>query len=465
MKPSHQQMLNKALKLFSSLKLAVVVIVVLGILSAWGTIVESKYNAEIAAKVVFHSVYMVTTLIVLVVILIAVMIDRYPWKKHHLGFILAHVGIIVLLIGSVITHRFGIDGSIALNIGETGRHIQIPKHELIVWASFDGDKWTRLFEREVDFFLKPPTNEKPIVIPVSTGSIKIVDYYPFALEERKWSESTKKDAGPALRLHWQNANVKLSQWIQLARINGPPTVRNLGPAKIVLHGGGYKPGDGNEIVLLATPGKSTLKYEVHSQRKEKKVIRGELASGQMIETGWMGLQLRALKLLPQAEEKITYIKRDRPTEITRSAIKVNFNNEDHWLGQDSQLQFFTGLAAFVVSYGGRRLEMGFDMKLLEFHMQRYQGTRQAATYESDVMVPELGKVNISMNEPLKYKGYTFYQSSFREDEETGKPMMSVLSVNRDPGRWLKYLGSLIIVLGIIVMFYFRKMLFTKGKVL
>jgi cytochrome c biogenesis protein ResB len=59
-----------------------------------------------------------------------------------------------------------------------------------------------------------------------------------------------------------------------------------------------------------------------------------------------------------------------------------------------------------------------------------------------------------MNEPLKHNGFTFYQASFQENQ-TGEATTSILSVNKDPGRWIKYLGSFLIVLGTIVMFYFK----------
>lgn len=61
-----------------------------------------------------------------------------------------------------------------------------------------------------------------------------------------------------------------------------------------------------------------------------------------------------------------------------------------------------------------------------------------------------------MNEPLKHAGFTFYQASFQDDENTGKPIASILSVNQDPGRWWKYMGSLVMTIGTILLFYFRK---------
>ncbi|MEZ4873832.1 MAG: cytochrome c biogenesis protein ResB [Bdellovibrionales bacterium] len=86
---------------------------------------------------------------------------------------------------------------------------------------------------------------------------------------------------------------------------------------------------------------------------------------------------------------------------------------------------------------------------------RYPGTNRAATYASDVRVKELGDVNISMNEPLKHKEFYFYQASFQSDE-SGNPTTSILSVNNDPGRFLKYLGSLLITIGSLWLFYLKK---------
>jgi hypothetical protein len=57
---------------------------------------------------------------------------------------------------------------------------------------------------------------------------------------------------------------------------------------------------------------------------------------------------------------------------------------------------------------------------------------------------------VSMNEPMKYGGFTFYQASYVDAQP--RPTTSIFSVNQDPGRWLKYLGSLLIVLGSIWLF-------------
>jgi hypothetical protein len=64
-----------------------------------------------------------------------------------------------------------------------------------------------------------------------------------------------------------------------------------------------------------------------------------------------------------------------------------------------------------------------------------------------------------MNEPLEHHGFTVYQSSY-EELPNGK-YASVFSINRDPGRALKYLGSLILCFGIIAFTVMRSRWYLK----
>ncbi len=116
----------------------------------------------------------------------------------------------------------------------------------------------------------------------------------------------------------------------------------------------------------------------------------------------------------------------------------------------------------MIEYKNKTIPLKFALRLKDFRIGHYPGTLRAATYESDVVLPGGEVVNISMNEPLKYKGFTFYQSSYEQDE-LGRPVASILTVNYDPGRGLKYLGSLLIVLGALILFYFKRMQFSMKR--
>ena len=57
-----------------------------------------------------------------------------------------------------------------------------------------------------------------------------------------------------------------------------------------------------------------------------------------------------------------------------------------------------------------------------------------------------------MNEPLQHLGFTLYQSSY---QETPQGYLSIFSVGKDPGRPAKYFGSILLVLGIIIMYTYK----------
>ncbi|RYZ69389.1 MAG: cytochrome c biogenesis protein, partial [Proteobacteria bacterium] len=117
-------MMKKVLKFLASLKLAVVIILALAALTAVGTIVEAKFNdATVARKLVYDTVWMYTVMGALATSLIAVMVDRWPWKARHSSFVFAHIGIIFLLIGSVMTMKYGIDGSMRVPMGQSNQYL------------------------------------------------------------------------------------------------------------------------------------------------------------------------------------------------------------------------------------------------------------------------------------------------------------------------------------------------------
>jgi hypothetical protein len=98
-------------------------------------------------------------------------------------------------------------------------------------------------------------------------------------------------------------------------------------------------------------------------------------------------------------------------------------------------------------------------------MDHNPGTMDPASYESFVrLFSKEGPTehHIYMNNPLKHSGFTFYQASYFKDENDN--FGTVLSVNADPGRFIKYLGALLVVLGAIWHFSIRSDFF-KGNTL
>ena len=94
-----------------------------------------------------------------------------------------------------------------------------------------------------------------------------------------------------------------------------------------------------------------------------------------------------------------------------------------------------------------------EIKLLDFEKTMHPGSGIPRSFSSRV---EIGSGNtsrpavISMNRPLRVREYTFYQSSYAED---GKGIeSSTFSVVRNSGRWLPYIASALLFLGLAIHF-------------
>ncbi|MCB0349764.1 MAG: cytochrome c biogenesis protein, partial [Bdellovibrionales bacterium] len=148
--------LEKIFKFFSSIQLAIIIIISLGIISAVGTIVEARYDATYAQKLVYGSPYMYLIMGLLCVNLINVMIDRWPWKPYHAGFVCAHVGIIILIAGSLMTKIYGVDGSMSFDIGQSNRYVMLPDTEFVVYSAFGDGNYKHMYSNRQDYLLQPP---------------------------------------------------------------------------------------------------------------------------------------------------------------------------------------------------------------------------------------------------------------------------------------------------------------------
>lgn len=97
----------------------------------------------------------------------------------------------------------------------------------------------------------------------------------------------------------------------------------------------------------------------------------------------------------------------------------------------------------------------FDITLKDFRKIDYPGTLKAREFESDLVITD-GAISwpatISMNKPLRYKGYVFYQSSFEQRPDIE---VTVLNVVHNVGRVFPYISTLIIFVGLLLHFIIR----------
>ena len=97
----------------------------------------------------------------------------------------------------------------------------------------------------------------------------------------------------------------------------------------------------------------------------------------------------------------------------------------------------------------------FQVKLLDFKLDRYPGTMRPAMFSSIVEITDEAGTRtekIWMNHPLTVKGYTLFQSSYQQQD--GREM-SVFSVAKDPGQWVVFVGYTLLILGMCIVLFTR----------
>ena len=108
---------------------------------------------------------------------------------------------------------------------------------------------------------------------------------------------------------------------------------------------------------------------------------------------------------------------------------------------------------YELSLRRARTYLSFDVRLDRFTHEKYPGTEIPRRFASDVTIKDGTSsfpFNISMNQPLRHGGMTFYQSSFG-NTAAGKDI-SVLQVVRNPGWLLPYISVSLMSLGLLVHF-------------
>tara|TARA_B100001123_G_scaffold203955_1_gene231266 strand:+ start:5286 stop:6416 length:1131 start_codon:yes stop_codon:yes gene_type:complete len=121
-----------------------------------------------------------------------------------------------------------------------------------------------------------------------------------------------------------------------------------------------------------------------------------------------------------------------------------------FLGQRVPDTFEIGGELFFTEFRRKRTYLPFAVELLDFKKVMHPGTNVAKSFSSEVNLIENKiprRVLIQMNEPLRHRGYTFYQASFVDglDKET-----TVLATVKNYGRMFPYISSIIMSIGLLI---------------
>ncbi|WP_333803569.1 cytochrome c biogenesis protein CcsA [Sulfurospirillum sp.] len=132
-----------------------------------------------------------------------------------------------------------------------------------------------------------------------------------------------------------------------------------------------------------------------------------------------------------------------------------------YLGVDGIMKIREGASSNVIFSTEKNSEitLPFALHLNKFELERYYGSRAPSAYNSDVRIQDGNTTfdaHIYMNHTLSYKGYKFFQTFYDPDEKG-----TILSVTKDPGVEVTYVGYALLFLGLILNLLDPKSRFRK----
>lgn len=208
-------------KFFASLGLALFLLLSLAAVFAVGTFLESAYGTEAAQLLVYRSPWMSVLLVGLALNVAASAFDRLPWKRKHVGFVVTHTGIILILAGSLITRAYGIEGQMAIREGETEGRMILDEPLLQLFSHPSGSLVSLSLPRQAfPWQGRKKLHENP--------DLRLLRYYPKASREEIVEPTANGPA--AIQVELESSWMKVSHWLFL---DDPKRNRIvLGPAEL-----------------------------------------------------------------------------------------------------------------------------------------------------------------------------------------------------------------------------------------
>ena len=470
-------------KILFSTRTMTVLLLLYGISMAVATFIENDYDTPTAKTLVYNSKWF-EFLMLWLIILFAANIKTYRLtRKEKWPVLVFHLAFIFMFIGGAITRYISFEGQMPIKEGQTTNEIisDLTYFKMVVT---DGDKtlsydkypymmsyfnakdtkWPlkRTFKRDYQF------GDKII-------SLKTLDYIPLAKDSVQATESGKRmlnivSVGQGGRENSYifegeiksidgalfSFNNPAEGAIQLAEINGVMTIT--------------LPVDGNYMSMQGQQMGVVIDSTLLAQQS------GELKANEP--TGLNNRTLYTINntnfLIPKSafKGKIVHYKGDKNNPMDRNLLELiqleltSGNEIDTLLIKGGK-----GVTGFdqTVRINGLNISLGFGSKILytdfslrcdNFLVDRYPGSNNPSSYESEITVIDGGtekQHHIYMNNVMDYRGYRFFQASYFPDESG-----TILSVNAD--RWgtnITYFGYFMLFGGMFFTLFWKGTHFWK----
>ena len=416
------------------------------------TFIENDYGTQTAKALIYNARWFEFLLLILAINLVANIVRYRMWRPGKLLVFVFHAAFIIILIGSAITRYIGYEGIMHIREGQSSNEIVSDRTFIQVQTLKDGQRFS--YARPV-LFSKIGSNHMEQAIRFGNETLKLetLRYIPNAAEKIV----VDKDGGSIITM--MIASGDRPQQITLKggeSFETPAFViafeSDVQSAKPVIE---IHLADGKLMARLPF----ALQYIKMDDQNSGIVEQGEKELHPRYLYSGSGINFVIKEALPHARIVIESADKKEAAPTMRASldaveIKLTMDDASKTVmvygakGQPGEeVHVELGGWDIAVSYGSRIIKLPFELKLLDFQLERYPGSMSPSSYASEVVVIDAEKqmempFRIYMNHVLDYRDYRFFQSSYDMDEKG-----TVLSVNHDPGTLPTYIGYLLLALG------------------
>lgn len=202
-------------RFLGSLRMAVTLLLAIGAVLAWGTLYEGRFGTAAAQRIIYQSWWFQSLLAFLAANLAIAALARWPWRREHTPFLLAHLGIILLLTGGILSGRLGLEGQLVIPEGGTSRTLRLPQKVLRITEPNPGVAHWLPTHFEAAAWQERPDWRREVPLEAGTLGLTVDRYFPDGVVEEQ-TTTDGAEGHPAVRLTLRHGAQAESVWL-LAR--------------------------------------------------------------------------------------------------------------------------------------------------------------------------------------------------------------------------------------------------------
>jgi cytochrome c-type biogenesis protein CcsB len=438
------------------MKFAVIFLLLFAAASGVATFIENDFGTQGSWAVVYNTTWFEAIQIYLAILIVYNMFKYNIFQKKKIPALMFHLGFVVVLLGAGITRYMGYEGSLHIREGQAENRV-ISSDSFITASAKKADKVYTVTKKKIISSIGSNDFSLNLDVDGEKAEINFKEFIPNAITQ----VVEDPNGQPMISMMISNRNgannvvLKNNDFVQnsevLFTLNSDIKDEKTTSVNITIRDDKFYFTSDQEIGWFKMLENTRGKYEANKEY--------EFVDKQLYTIGDINFAPKYIGLKGQ-EKIVTNPNPMQRNQRSLSALVVDVTfkgktKEAVMYGMGKGAKGYTKTiniegTNFNLEWGSQVFALPFSVKLNDFQLDRYPGSMSPMSYASEIEVIDKEKnVNLPyrvyMNHVLDYRGFRFFQASYDTDE-----LGTILTVNKDPGKWPTYIGYILLSLGMFL---------------